>query len=253
MNKYVVITGASSGIGYEIAKAFAALGKNLILVARRKEKLLNLKNEISNLNKEIDVQIYNFDLSNEEEVYSFYQCTKKFNIEVFINNAGLGHNKAIINQELDQVNQIINVNIRALTLLSTLYVKDYSDIEGSQLINVSSIGGYSLANEAVSYCASKFYVSSFTEGLNKELKVLNKKLVAKVLAPSATETEFMKISKGINNFNYSGKYNTAKELGEFTIQLYNSNKEVGIVDENYKFQLIDGKYPFRSKINSKGE
>ncbi len=253
MKKYVVITGASSGIGYEMAKEFAKLNKNLVLVARRKEKLEVLKEEILFVNNNIDIKIFCYNLLEEKEVYEFYNELKDIDIEVFINNAGFGYNKDVIDQDLRIVSNMIDLNIKTLTILSTLFVKDYSDINGTQLINVSSIGGYSASKGAISYCATKFFVSSFSEALSKELKLLNKPLSVKVLAPSATKTEFMQVASQVNDFTYSGNFTTAKDMAKYAILLYKSDKELGIVDEDFNFVLKDGIYPFRTKLASKGE
>ena len=79
---------------------------------------------------------------------------------------------------------MLRVNIESLTILSTLYVRDYADVEGTQLINVSSALGYVIAVGSVAYSASKYYVSAFTEGLAKELELKGAKIKAKVLAPA---------------------------------------------------------------------
>lgn len=95
MKKYVVVTGASSGIGYETAKAFAARGKNAIVAARREERLNELKAEILAKSPECDVAICRVDLSNAEETVRFYESLKDYDIEVFVNNAGLGNSGEI--------------------------------------------------------------------------------------------------------------------------------------------------------------
>ncbi len=148
---------------------------------------------------------------------------------------------------------MIDLNIRALTILSTLFVNEYCDVKNAQLINVSSIGGYSPSKSAISYCATKFFVSSFSEALNKELKILGKELRVKTLAPSATKTEFMKKAKQIDKFSYSGNFTTSKDVAKYAILLYNSDKELGIVDKDFNFVLKDGIFPFRKELISKGE
>ena len=79
------------------------------------------------------------------------------------------------------------MNIEALTVLSSRYVRDYADVEGTQIINISSGGGYKIIADAVTYCATKFYVSAFTEGLAQELSEKGAAMQAKVLAPAATD------------------------------------------------------------------
>lgn len=244
--KYTVITGASSGIGYETALAFAAKGKNLIIVARRENKLEALKSAIHTINPELDVLIRKADLSMAEQAYTLYNSLKEYEIETWINNAGLGESSSITDQNLDNVETMLHVNIESLTILSTLLARDYSNVEGTQLINVSSALGYVIALGSVTYSASKFYVSAFTEGLAKELEQKGAKMKAKVLAPAITETEFMNPGNDKDTFDYSAhmpKYHTAKQMAGFMINLFDSNEVVGIVDENYSFLLRKQIYP----------
>ncbi|WP_340399411.1 SDR family NAD(P)-dependent oxidoreductase [Paenibacillus sp. FSL H8-0079] len=251
--KYTVITGASSGIGYETALAFAARGKNLILVARRLDKLEELKSTIQGIDSKVHVIVHTSDLSVTAEAYALYNDLKEYEIETWINNAGLGEGSFIADQNLDKVETMLRVNIESLTILSTLYVRDYADVEGTQLINVSSALGYAIAVGSVAYSASKYYVSAFTEGLAKELELKGAKLKAKVLAPAITETEFVQKSLDAEAFDYKAnmpKYHTAKEMAGFMINLYDHNEVVvGIVDQNYEFQLTGAIYPVISELN----
>ncbi|MFJ8527591.1 SDR family NAD(P)-dependent oxidoreductase [Bacillus sp. NPDC094106] len=252
--KYTVITGASSGIGYEAALAFAARGKNLILVARRKEALEELKLKITKMNPDLDVVIRKTDLSVTENVYKLYESLQDFQIETWINNAGFGNFDSIAEQNLNKIETMLHLNIEALTILSSLFVRDYSMVDGTQLINVSSGGGYTIIANAITYCATKFYVSAFTEGLAHELKEQGAKLQAKVLAPGATETEFAKRSLDIEEFQYDGavpKFHTAKQMAEFMLELYDNDKVVGIVDgSTYKYELKDPIFNFGVRKNS---
>ncbi|TKD69370.1 SDR family NAD(P)-dependent oxidoreductase [Pseudalkalibacillus hwajinpoensis] len=249
--KYTVITGASSGIGYEAALAFAARGKNLVIAARRTAKLEELKSEVHKINSELDVIIREADLSLNENVYAFYASLENIEIETFINNAGFGNFDPVNEQKLPKIETMLRLNNEALTILSSLYVRDYADVEGTQLINVSSGGGYTIVADAVTYCATKFFVSAFTEGLAQELKGQGAKMQAKVLAPAATETEFANRARDIDTFEYDGtvpQFHTAKEMAGFMLDLYDSNKVVGIVDgQTYDFELKDPIYPYAER------
>ncbi|WP_273832237.1 SDR family NAD(P)-dependent oxidoreductase [Guptibacillus sedimenti] len=246
--KYTVITGASSGIGYEAALAFAARGKNLVIAARRTQKLEELKSEVQKVNSDLDVIIREADLSLNENVYAFYESLENIEIETFINNAGFGNFDPVGKQKLPKIETMLRLNNEALTILSSLFVRDYANVEGTQLINVSSGGGYTIVADAVTYCATKFFVSAFTEGLAQELQGQGAKMQAKVLAPAATETEFANRSMDVDNFEYEGtvpQFHTAKEMADFMLDLYDSNKVVGIVDGNtYEFQLKNPIYPY---------
>lgn len=239
--KYTVITGASSGIGREIAKVFARKGKNLILVARRKERLEELKKEII-CEDNINIEIIPCDLSDMDAVYELYEKLGNYNLEMLINDAGVGYNGKIINQDLKKISNMIQLNIEALTILSTLFVNDYKDIEGTTLVNVTSTVGYGVTSRAPSYSATKFYVSAFTEALYWELKESGAKMRVKLLAPAMTFTEFLanalgKSREDAENINSmvagtTGKKqgNTSKEIAEFLGELYESEEMLGYAD-----------------------
>lgn len=255
--KYTVITGASSGIGYETAKAFAARSKNLIIVARRQNNLEALKNEILQKYPALDIVIKVTDLSILENVYRLYTDLKDYSLETWINNAGFGNYDSVAQQDLKKIETMLHLNVEALTILSSLFVRDYRDIAGTQLINLSSAGGYTIVPTAVTYCAAKFYVSTFTEGLAHELRESGAKMQVKVLAPAATKTEFGKVANDVSNYDYDklfGTYHTSQQMAAFLLELYDSNKIVGTVDrENFSFKLCDPLFSYsgNSKHNQK--
>lgn len=246
--KYTVITGASSGIGYEAAKAFAERGKNLVITARRKDRLEMLKQEILGKHPDLDIVIRNADLSVPENAYQFYESLRDYEMEAWINNAGFGNYDSVAAQNLDKIRMMLNLNIEALTILSSLFVRDYKDVEGTQLINISSCGGYTIVPTAVTYCAAKFYVSTFTEGLAQELKEAGVKMRAKVLAPAATKTEFGMVANSVSEYDYDKSfrtYHTSRQVAGFLLELYDSGKVVGMVDrESFSFRLSDPLFPY---------
>lgn len=155
------------------------------------DKLEELKTAIQEIDPSVNVIVQTSDLSVTDQAYTLYSKLKEYEIDTWINNAGLGEAAFVADQNLDKAQTMLRVNIESLTILSTLYVRDYADVEGTQLINVSSALGYAIAVGNVAYSASKYYVSAFTEGLAKELELKGAKLKAKVLAPAITETEFL--------------------------------------------------------------
>ena len=239
--KYTVITGASSGIGYETAKVLAKKGKSLVLVARRTDELEKLRDEVKALAPDSDVILRSVDLTESANVHELYDSLKDLDIETWINNAGFGDFDNVKDVSVPKVEKMLRLNIEALTVLTSRYVHDYHDVEGTTVLNVSSGGGYRIVPNAVTYCATKFYVSAYTEGLAQELKNSGAKLQAKVLAPAATETEFADRSRGEAGFDYSknvAKYHTAAEMATFLDQLLDSDQIVGIVNaEDYSFEL----------------
>jgi len=250
MKKYIVITGASSGIGAAVAKAFARRGENLILVARRRELLEELKSEIAKF-ADVEVVIEICDLSKQENVLALWRNLEKFELKALINNAGFGDYGKVGEQNLEKVTQMINLNIISLVTLSTLFVKKYREKE-TKLINISSIGGYKIVPNVVTYCASKFFVSAFSEGLYHELaQDKQAKLQAKVLAPAATKTEFGMVATDKEGYDYDRsfkKYHTSEEMAEFLLRLYDSEYCVGSVDrDSFEFSLHQPKFDYAVK------
>ena len=246
--RYTVITGASSGIGYETVKAFAERGSNLILIARRKDRLEALRQEILTLYPTLDVVSKVTDLSVIQNVLGCYEDVKSYPLQTWINNAGFGNYDNVSHQDLGKNSRMLHLNVEALTILSSLFVRDFKDTENAQLINVSSCGGYTIVPNAVTYCATKFYVSAFTEGLSWELKAAHAKMQAKVLAPAATKTEFGKVANDVAEYDYDklfGTYHTSAQIAEFLLELYDSDKVVGLVDrENFSFHLCEPQFQY---------
>lgn len=253
MEKFTVITGASSGIGYATAIAFAKRGKNLIAIARRREQLEKLQQEVANIDPALKVIIKLCDLSQSANAHHLFNELKDYFIETWINNAGFGHYGSVSQQDLNKIESMLHVNIESLTILSTLYTRAYQDVKGAQLINISSRGGYTIVPDAVTYCATKFYVSAFTEGLAHELKAAKAQLKAKVLAPAATQTEFGQIANNVTEYDYSkrfAKYHTPIQMAEFLLALYDSESSVGEINtKDFSFSLKDSIFPYSGNVS----
>lgn len=200
-----------------------------------------LKKDLQKSNPELDIIIKECDLSVISNQYQLYDELHGYLIETWINSAGFGDYSSVAKQDLSKIEAMLRLNIEAVTTLSSLYVRDYKDIEGTQLINISSRGGYVIVPNAVTYCASKFYVSAFTEGLAHELKTAGAKLQAKLLAPAATKTEFGMVANNVSEYNYDksfGKYHTSEQMADFLLQLYDSHQSVGLIDwKSFEFIL----------------
>ena len=240
--KYVVITGASSGIGKKTALELAKRGKNLIVAARREALLEDLKKEINQINASIDVVIRIVDLSKSAEVYEFYNSIKDYEIEIFINNAGVAVANNIESTPTEQLENLLAINVNAPMILSSLFVKDYKDKVGAQLINVSSVLGYVMTSGDASYTASKYFINAFTESLAKEL--VNSNLKIKVFAPTLTATE---MTMGVGNLSENKQLppylKTVDETVNNLLNLIDSNKVVGVVGKNDEFVMLDKYFP----------
>ena len=248
MNKYVLITGASSGIGYETALAFAARKFNVIIAARRENKLQQLKAEINAAHPEVDVVIRVCDLSDNRQTVELYNSVKGYDLTAVINNAGRGNRGDFISDDLDRDISMLHLNMDAVYILSSLFARDHKDTEGAQIINVSSIGGYLVVPGSSLYCATKLFVSTLSEAIDLEMRKGGHKLRAKVIAPTTTETEYEQTAHDSDEkFDYAargGHYFTAAQMAAMLMELYDSDMTVGSIDfATRKLALSEPKHP----------
>jgi short-subunit dehydrogenase len=213
--KTALITGASSGIGYELAKIHAAKGGDLVLVARNKAKLDELKVE---LEKQFNVSVYTIgkDLSNVDAALEVYKETseKGIQIDYLINNAGFGDFGMFSETEWEKEHQMINLNITALTYFTKLYLKDMLKRKSGKIMNVASTAAFVPGPTMAVYCATKPYVLSFSEAVDNEVREFGVSVTA--LCPGATESGFMTAASAENSSLFKGKkLPSSKEVAEY--------------------------------------
>jgi short-subunit dehydrogenase len=188
-NRYAVITGATEGIGYELAKLFAGDGYNLIIVARSEEELLQRSQEFS---KQYGVQVIpiNKDLIQPDAPFELYDEIKSRNVtvDVLVNNAGQGQYGLFVEQDIRRLTDIIQLNVTSLTVLTHLFLKDMVGRNEGKILQLASIASQLPGPWQAVYHATKAYVLSFTEALISELKDSAVTLTA--LQPGATDTDF---------------------------------------------------------------
>lgn len=181
-----LVTGASSGIGREIAIQLSKRGYDLILVARRKDRLEEIAQTITT-----NCQIITADLSKLDETRALYEKTKDQNITVLINSAGYGLLGDMATTDIDRELNMINLNITALHLLTKLFLRDFMKKNKGHILNVSSSAGLMPAGPYMAtYYATKAYVTSLTHAINQELKDQDSKVVVSALCPGPVDTEF---------------------------------------------------------------
>lgn len=186
MKQYTLITGASSGIGYALAKIYAEKGENVILVARRYSILYDFQQRYPN------VEIIEMDLSIPENAKKVYEITqqKGFFVSRLINNAGVGVFGEFAETDLDREMAMVNVNIQALMILTKCYLQPMKQRNQGEILNVSSVAGFMPGPQMSVYYATKAFVTSFSKALRYELK--NTNIHVSILAPGTTATEFEK-------------------------------------------------------------
>ncbi|MBE9159484.1 SDR family oxidoreductase [Nodosilinea sp. LEGE 06152] len=189
MAKPILITGASSGIGYELAKVCAAHHHDLVLIARREERLLELKAELEAAHGVL-VSTYRGDLTDADTRQQFFDWTEFKGITPYalINNAGFGDLTSFVESGWEKQNAMLQLNIVALTHLSRLYLPKMIAQGQGRILNVASTAAFLPGPYMAVYYASKAYVLSFTHAIAAELEGTG--VTATALCPGPTQSEF---------------------------------------------------------------
>lgn len=210
-----LVTGASAGIGLELAKIHASLGGKLVLVARRKDRLESIKTDFEEKYK-VQVEIISKDLSKKEAPKEIYKELKarKISVDYLINNAGFSQQGYFHEIDWDVQESMIMVNVMAMVELAYLILPDMVDRKSGRILNVASSAAFAPGGPLQTiYYATKAFLVSFSQGLAGELE--NSGVTVTVLCPGATATEFEKVS-GLDKTKLfsSEKVFTAKEVAK---------------------------------------
>lgn len=179
-----LITGASSGIGRDMAKILGNKGFDLVLVGRNKERLEEVKSKINT-----NVEIVTMDLASEENCKELYRKVK--NVDVLINNAGFGTFGTFTETSLETELEIIKTNIIAVHTLTKLYLQDMLKKDQGYILNVASIAGFLPGPLMATYYSSKAYVLRLSQSIQEELKKQKSNVKVSVLCPGPTATNFL--------------------------------------------------------------
>lgn len=182
-----LVTGASSGIGRDMAIYLDKLGYDVVLVSRDKERLEKVKNELKG-----NVEIVAMDLSLEENCKDLYSKVK--DIDILINNAGFGTFGSFDETDLDKELDLIDTNVKAMHILTKLYLKDMLKKDKGHILNVASIAGFMPGPLMCAYYASKAYVVRLTEGIKEELRKKKSNVEISVLCPGPVDTNFNNVA-----------------------------------------------------------
>jgi len=224
MNKQtVLITGASSGIGYEMAKVFAKKGFNLILIARRSKPM----EEIINLFPEIKVKIISKDLSKIESVQELNKELENEKIDILINNAGFGDHGEFQNTDVNKQVEMINLNVTALTYLTHIFGSKMVTKGGGKIINVASVVAFMPGPTMATYFATKAFVLSLSQALSQEWKKYGVQVMA--LCPGATASGFQESSNLTKTkFGQNKKIPTSQEVAEYAYAQLMNGKTLAV-------------------------
>lgn len=212
-----LITGASSGIGKSMAINLSNQGYDLILVARRREKLEELKKELNT-----KVEIIDLDLSSQSNCIDLYNKVKDKDIDILINNAGFGIFGEFSETDLNKELELIDTNIKAVHILTKLFLKDFIKKDKGYILNVASSAAFMSGPLMSSYYASKGYVLKLTEAIYEELRKNKSKVYIGCLCPGPVDTEFNKVA----NVEFGIKALTSEEVADYAIKKMFKKKNI---------------------------
>ena len=234
-----LITGASSGIGRDMAKYMASLGYELILVGRNKEKLEELSKTLN-----VDCKIIIVDLSDATKVKEVYVMTKNDNIDVLINNAGFGDFGKFYETDLNNEMDMINTNVVAVHLLTKLFLRDMQKRNSGYILNVASIAAFGPGPLMATYYATKAYVNNLTEAINEEWRREDSNVFVCSLCPGPVDTNFNNVA-GVH---FSVKALTSMEVAKYGIDMMFKKKVVIVPGFKMKLTMFGRRLISRSLL-----
>ena len=193
MSKTALITGASSGIGLELARYHASKGGDVILAARREQALTSLKSELEDKHG-ITAHVLVADLAADNGAAKLYADVNDLgvSVDILINNAGFGGHGKHIDRDLSDELQMIDLNVKALVELTHRFGRDMAKAGGGKILNVGSTAGFAPGPNQAVYFATKAFVNSFSQAIDHELR--DKGVTCTVLAPGYVKTEFAEVA-----------------------------------------------------------
>jgi len=235
-----LITGASSGIGRDMARVLSSKGYDLILVARDKNNLNKLKEELST-----NIEIISMDLSIPENCKGLYEQVKDENIDILINNAGFGNIGSFRKTDLDKELNMIDLNIKAVHILTKLFLNDFVKRDSGYILNVSSSASFQPGPLMATYYSTKSYVTHLTLALYEELKQMNSNVKISCLCPGPVDTNFNKVA----NCEFKLKALSSEYVARYAIDKMFKNKLLIIPGFSIKLVYLFGRFvPTKLKL-----
>ncbi len=233
--KTALVTGASSGIGKELAKIHAQKGGNLVLVARSKDKLDNLKNELES-KYAIKATVIAEDLSLENSAQRIYNATEALGItiDILINNAGFGGHGLFHEQEFTVMQDMMQVNMVSLTQLTRFYLDGMVQRKNGKILNVSSTASFIPGPLQAVYYATKAYVTSFSQAIAEETAEYNVTVTA--LCPGAVATGFVEAGN-LEGVDVWKNAKSAESVAHCGYKAMEKGELIAINEGNLKFML----------------
>lgn len=223
----VLITGASSGIGLELARCFAADKSNLVLVARNEEALRKLGAELESVHG-IRVHVLPYDLAKVETPERIFKELegRGITVDVVVNNAGFGLQGNFANLSITRQLEMLQVNVTALTALTGLFLPGMLQRRRGGILNVGSVAGFLPGPHMAVYYATKAYVLSFTEALAEE--IAGSGVTVSVLCPGPTESNFGLVARGGKPRQMQTPKMTAKAVAHYGHMKFRTGRVVAV-------------------------
>ncbi len=227
MRRFTLITGASSGLGLDYATEYAKAHENLILIARRIDRLETIKADLET-KYPIEVLIYQVDLSDQKQTQHFLmQIPDDIFVFRLINNAGFGHHDAFEDVPKAVVSGMIEVNVLSLTYLAHHFIPKMKAAQEGEILNVASMAAFTPGPFMAEYYATKAYVVSFSLALHEELKPFKIKVSA--LCPGPTHTEFGQAAHYKHHDGIQNKVSMASlPVVQMSIKALKKNKAIAV-------------------------
>lgn len=204
-----LITGASSGIGADIARILHKQGIELWLTARREERLKDLSAELGG-----KPHIICLDLSSAENCHVLYETLKNENIDILINNAGFGQFGYFSDVPLERETNMLDLNVRALHILTKLFLKDFEERNFGYILNVASSAAFLPGPLMSVYYSTKAYALHLTEAIHEELRRKKKNVYIGALCPGPVDTEFNSAA----NVSFNLKSLSSRYVAEYAVK-----------------------------------
>lgn len=235
MTDTALITGASAGLGQEFARYHASKGGDVILVARRRDAMETLKQELED-KQNVNAHVIDMDLGAAGAPTELYRAVKELGVDVgiLINNAGFGGHGDHLDRDLDQEMAMIDLNVSAVVSLTHLFAKDMVARGKGRILNVGSTAGFMPGPKQAVYFATKAFVNSFSQAIDQELR--DKGVTCTVLAPGYVETEFAKVAD-LEGTNLVKSGATAKSVAKLGYDAMRMGQLVAINEARLNFLL----------------
>lgn len=249
MKSYTLITGASSGIGFELAQIAARNSRNLVLVSRDKAKLTAVAGKLKEqAAPATDIRIFSSDLSKPSSPSEIFQYCQQNNLVVneLINNAGFGDYSYFSESNLNRQLAMIDLNVRSLTELTHLFLPAMLKRKSGRIMNLGSVASFLPGPKMSVYFASKSYVLSFSRALGEELKTTGVSVTC--LCPGSTKTNFGNSAHVSKTHSTANPKTTAHEVAEYGWRQMQSGKSVAIYGFGNRLGIQLSKFIPRSLV-----